>query len=79
MKAYFVKDDDDDDDDNILVEYKIKTSLPKPLRHIRRGRAELKVKLILLLKSAIHGVVRFTLRWLYHQGKRQNSIHRQLL
>jgi hypothetical protein len=27
-------DDDDDDDDDVLVEYKIKTSLSKPLRHM---------------------------------------------
>jgi len=41
VKAYFVTDDnDDDDDDHILFEYKIKMFLSKPLRHIRRGRAE---------------------------------------
>jgi hypothetical protein len=73
-----VTDDDDDDDDGILVEYRIKTSLSKPVRHIRGVRAELNVKLLSLLTSAIDGVVSFTLRLLYHQGKRQNYINRQL-
>jgi len=62
IKAYFVRDDD-----GILVEYKIKIFLPKPLRYIRGGRAEFKVKLLSLLTSAIDGVVSFTLRLLYHQ------------
>jgi len=70
---------DDDDDDDILVEYKIKTSLSKPLRHIRGGRAEFKVKLLSLLTSAKDGGFSFTLRLLYLQGKRQNSMNRQLL
>ena len=70
--------DDDDDDDDVLVEYKKKTSLSKSLRHIRGGRTELKVKLLSLLTSAIDGVVSFTLRLLSHQGKRQNSMNRQL-
>ena len=71
-------DDDDDNNDDILVEYKIKMSLSKPLRHIRRERTELKVKLLSLLTSAIDGVVSFKLRLVYHQGKRQNSVKRHL-